>query len=1054
MADIDPKLLAGIKAAMGGTRSSDDGSGDSPAGGSTPPSGGSTPPSGGSAPSGSTPATTPHTEETPAPAYDPVDFFEKWVPLTDGLERFWRLLASEHEDDFSGAIIVEDHFHFDEFVSDIMEMLVKLGKLKSKNAFERVGIIPLAQKAMTTLINKPSSEATVISTEKLLIVEGVGQFPPPFFQVVPGAAQGWEPQHSRLFTNVLGRIIDKRYVILAGRADDIEGFIRSYPVLAPTFGENVVRLKGMDPSGILSAYRDNLDEELRVKLSTQFQAKFKDYVEFNGDVLTFRGAELADRLAKEANATRDLVLPKDRYSSTSLEGMLGQIVGLEKVKQAIRGLESYATFMKRAEGHGSKLPASNLHMVFEGNPGTGKTMVARLISTMLYKIGIIRTSKFVETSAKDLIAKYVGQTDKLVFDKIQEAMGGVLFVDEAYALMPQGTESVGYGAEALAELVKGMEDHKDDLVVILAGYEKEMQGLIDSNPGLSSRIGYTFHFDDYSVEELLAIFRLKATSAGLKIGDGVEDELARLFGYFSRFKSFGNGRFVGEVLQKALVNHAKNRAGQTANTDADYLTITVEDVPSRQDMFEAVDWEARSAEEMLEPLVGLDVIKEEVLALEKTVSYREVALKRGINLPDLNLNMVFRGNPGTGKTTVARIIGAILYNIGAVPNNHFEEIQAKDLINSHVGGIAKETNKVIERAMGGVLFLDEAYALMESGGGREALAVLVKAMEDHKGELVVMFAGYRKEMRAFIDENPGLASRIGYTFDFEDYETDDLLEIFRRKMASSGLTLGEGVLDGARDAFRYFHSVENFGNGRFVDRYIQELIAGHAGCYDPSDPGLVSANALPTIKRLCELSATDVLDCSDDEEEAALRRVSVHEAGHAVCRLAATGKTDIVLITVEHEGNGALGYVQHENKGMSLPTAKNLRDELVCLLGGMSAEEVYFGSFSAGNSSDLDKATAIACRYVATYGMSDAGLIQFANARFDMGNLANLPEQTLAAMTRVLDECHVEAKSRIEECRCAIDAITAALKEKSTMSGEELLEVWEANKPASLASSN
>ena len=1040
MADIDPKLLAGIAAAMGGkggSRAADDGSG----GGNKP----STPPTSGPV----TPTQQPPApgNEPAGPSYDPSAFFEKWAPRTEGLERVFHLLSSEHEDDFSGAIIVDDQYHLDEFISDITKMLAGLGKLKSERAVERVGIVPLAQKAVEKLLKAPSAEASAIPTDKLLVVEGVGQYPPLVFQVMPGALHGWEPQHSRMFTNVLGRIIDKRYVILAGSADEVEGFLHSYPVLAPTFGENIVRLKGMDPGSILNAYCENLDDELRLQVSDQFKAKFKDYVEFNGDILTFKGSELADRLAKEANATRGLVLPKDRYSSTSLEGMLSQIVGLDKVKQAIRGLEQYATFMKRAEGHGSKLPASNLHMVFQGNPGTGKTMVARLISTMLYKIGIIRTPKFVETSAKDLIAKYVGQTDKLVFDKLQEAMGGVLFIDEAYALMPQGEESVGYGAEALAELVKGMEDHKDDLVVILAGYEKEMQGLIDSNPGLASRIGYTFHFDDYSVDELLQIFRMKATGAGLLIGEGVEDELRRLFSYFSRFKSFGNGRFVGEVLQKSLVNHARNRAGQTANTADDYLTISLDDVPSQRDMFDAGEWEARPAEEMLEPLVGLKVVKEEVLALERTVSYRELALKRGIKVPDLNLNMVFRGNPGTGKTTVARIVGAILYNIGAVPTSHFEEIQAKDLINSHVGGIAKETGKVLERAMGGVLFLDEAYALMESSGGREALAVLVKAMEDHKGELVVMFAGYTREMRAFIDENPGLASRIGYTFDFEDYEADELLQIFERKMAAAGFQLGEGVSDGARDAFRYFHSVENFGNGRFVDRYIQELIATHASCFDANQPELIGTDALPTIKRLCELSATDVLDCTDEEEETALRRVSVHEAGHAVCRLSATGKTDIVLITVEHEGNGALGYVQHENKGMALPTAKNLRDEMVCLLGGMSAEEVFLGSFSAGNSSDLDKATSLACRYVATYGMSDAGLIQFANARFNMGELANLPSETLAAMTRVLDECHDEAKRLVEECRGAIEAIAAALKEKSTLTGEELLKIWEGSKP-------
>lgn len=192
-----------------------------------------------------------------------------------------------------------------------------------------------------------------------------------------------------------------------------------------------------------------------------------------------------------------------------------------------------------------------------------------------------------------------------------------------------------------------------------------------------------------------------------------------------------------------------------------------------------------------------------------------------------------------------------------------------------------------------------------------------------------------------------------------------------------------------------------------------------------------------------------MLDCTDDEEEAALKRVSVHEAGHAVCRLAATGKTDIVLITVEHEGNGALGYVQHEGKGMMLPTSKNLRDELVCLLGGMSAEEVYFGSFSAGNSSDLEKATYHAARYVGTYGMSDAGLVQFVSPKSRSIDMDSLPKETLPAMQRVLDECHDEAKRRVEECRPAIDAITAALKDKATLTGEELLAIWEANKPGS-----
>lgn len=756
------------------------------------------------------------------------------------------------------------------------------------------------------------------------------------------------------------------------------------------------------------------------------------------------GRDLADYLAKLANASGKLRLPVDRYNSLSLDDMLKQVVGLEQVKQTVRKLESYAVYLKRADGHGCKLPAANMHMVFQGNPGTGKTMMARLIANMLYKIGVIRTNHFVEVSSKDLIGKYVGHTDKQVHDKVVEALGGVLFIDEAYALMPQGEKSVGFGEEAIAELVKCMEDFKDDLIVILAGYEKEMQALIDSNPGLSSRVAYTFQFDDYTVDELIQIYHLGVDAANLKVEDEVDGVLRQLFEYFSRFKNFGNGRFVNEVLQRCVINHAVRVSETTANTSKDYFTIGEEDVPSRRDMFDVVDVSLASAADMLEPLVGLETIKESVIALEKTVEYRERALKAGVKVPDINLNMVFRGNPGTGKTTVARIIGTMLYNIGAVPKGHFEEVEARDMLGSATQDAAEVTKKAVERAMGGVLFVDEAYALLYDPRGREALAVLVKAMEDHKGEFSAMFAGYSNEMRAFINENPGLASRIGFTFDFEDYEADDLLEIFRCKMAAYGYTLGEGVEDGSRDVFRYFHSVKNFGNGRFVDRFIQELIAQHAGAYTDDTLGVIIKEDVPSINHMCKLSATEVTDYTDEEEKAALRRVAIHESGHAVCRLASTGKTDIVRITIEHEGNGALGYVQHERGHSMLPTSADYRNELVCLLGGMAAEDCYLGSFSGGNSSDLEQATGLVMRYVATYGVSETGLVQYVSpSSLKAYDPSRLPEEVRLSMRKVLDECLVEAKRRIEACRPAIDALVEELREKGTLTGDELVAVWD-----------
>ena len=195
----------------------------------------------------------------------------------------------------------------------------------------------------------------------------------------PSPPEGMPDALVNSFISALSRIVDDRYILLVGTTEEVEGLIRSHKVLAPTFGENIVFLKGMDASGVLKEFMSNLEDDLKPQITDEFRARFKDFVEFNGDILAFKGAELADYLSKEANASGHLILPKDRHTSSSLDDMLDEIVGLENVKETIRGLEQYATFMKRAKGHGSTPPSSNLHMLFQGNPGTGKTMVGRLI---------------------------------------------------------------------------------------------------------------------------------------------------------------------------------------------------------------------------------------------------------------------------------------------------------------------------------------------------------------------------------------------------------------------------------------------------------------------------------------------------------------------------------------------------------------------------------------------------------------------------------------------------------------------------------------------------
>ena len=1084
-------------------------------------------------------------------AQDISRFRQTWGARLVNSDHALNLILSRYENDFSGLLVVEDDSYLDEFLTDLERILVRMDKI-DKDGMRRQHISALLMSVNAADATFHGTQDENLAPRQLYVCDRLSDF----FQRDPQADFA-----ARYLIERFGHIVDHRYLILVGTRGELTKFIGLSPTLELLLGEHRLELPGMSAEDIYPIYLERLDEGLRTAVDESFRERFVRYVEFNSDALPFRGAELAEYLAKTANASGTLALPRSRYQSSSLDEMLDSIVGLDAVKKTVRELEAYAIFSKRMQGRGRAMPTASMHMAFVGNPGTGKTTVARIIATMLYKIGIIPQNKCLEVTSKDLIAKYVGHTDKQVFDVVQKARGGVLFIDEAYALAPDPHSAGGFAREALAELVKCMEDYRDDLVVILAGYEREMKDFIDTNPGLASRIGYTFRFEDFTTEQLVEIFMRELKRSGLSAKDDIAPDLAGLFDYFRGFKNFGNGRFVREVLQRALINHANRTAASLGAAQDDDIAIERADIPSRRAMLDTLDMRENTAVEMLEPLVGLADVKQKIYEMERVVTFREQARRAGLSLPDMNLHMVLTGNPGTGKTTVARIIGRVLFNIGAVPTDRFIEVEAKDLTSHFVGGTADETTKHIEAALGGILFIDEAYALLDNSSGLEALATLVKAMEDHKGELVVMFAGYEREMRRFLDANPGLASRIGYTFRFEDYKPEELLEVFDRKMAKAGFTVSEEARAKAGDLMRYFNHVDNFGNGRFVDRVIQEVItlranareenliasakaaqlekdtagdakanednafnraimlaggaASTAGAALPrngsSDAGnhsvngtaenqeagapaadvgnvineptgagasrttaasggsivsmlatpqikvetksassggeidllrIITADHVPTIEAMCKLTAADILEPSDLNDADALRRVACHEVGHALVSLATRGRCDIVTITIEQEGTGTLGYVQHERRATALPTPQDIENEVAVLMGGMAAERMVFGAFSAGNSSDLKQATRQARAYAATYGMSDAGFVQFPYAGTTACKTEDLPPAVLDAMNALLDEGLASASAILEEHRAVFDTMVEKLLGAGTLKGADMEALW------------
>lgn len=229
----------------------------------------------------------------------------------------------------------------------------------------------------------------------------------------------------------------------------------------------------------------------------------------------------------------------------------------------------------------------------------------------------------------------------------------------------------------------------------------------------------------------------------------------------------------------------------------------------------------------LNELVGLTDVKKVLHDLVNLISLKD---KSNLNIANVNLHMLFLGNPGTGKTTVARLLSDILYNLGYIKENKLLEVSSKDLVAEYVGQTAIKTYGIIERALGGILFIDEAYALSSKNNSYndEAIATLIKAMEDNRDNLVVILAGYNKEMNDFINSNSGIASRIGYTLNFKDYTEDELLEIFKGMVKKAGFMITDEALAKAKDIIHDNKDVKNFGNARFVRNMFEKTVTMHA----------------------------------------------------------------------------------------------------------------------------------------------------------------------------------------------------------------------------------
>lgn len=373
---------------------------------------------------------------------------------------------------------------------------------------------------------------------------------------------------------------------------------------------------------------------------------------------------------------------------TNAKEQLDQLIGLKSVKKEIDKMLRMVEFNRQRVSKGLEPQEQSFHSVFLGNPGTGKTTVARLIGEVLFESGAFQSDEFklIEASEPDFISQNVGGTAQQTLELLEQANGGVLFIDEAYTLNKKEC-NVDFGIEAINTILKYMEDHRGEIMIIFAGYTKEVE----------------------------------------------------------------------QFISLAELNQKREEQGQIND--------------------------------------------------------------------DFTLHSLFLGNPGTGKTTVARIVGEILYEKGVIAARKFIEVSRSDLVAGYIGQTAIKTREVLESALGGVLFIDEAYSLSQGYSndfGIEAIDEILKFMEDHRRDIVIIFSGYTEEMSEFLDMNSGLTSRIPHTFNFADYTPDEIVQIGLLGLHNAGYQVDEDYYRAV--VTNNYSQTDDHSNGRWVRNLNEQII--------------------------------------------------------------------------------------------------------------------------------------------------------------------------------------------------------------------------------------
>jgi AAA+ superfamily predicted ATPase len=469
-----------------------------------------------------------------------------------------------------------------------------------------------------------------------------------------------------------------------------------------------------------------------------------------------------------------------------------------------------------------------MNRLFLGNPGTGKTTCASIYGRVLKCLNFLSIGDVVKKTAGDFIGQYVGQSQTKTVDILTMAKGKVLVIDEAYNL-----DDNLFGKQVLDVLVEKVQGNEsDDIAVILIGYEQQMLEMLRTqNPGLARRFpkAYAFYFDDYSEQELLDIFLAACAKKNVHCPLKVSELVIRQLSLQKSQSNFGNAGAVELILKNAIAN------ASARPLDGDTITLVAEDVENDVMKRARLESEKQSggnsapdgSQKKDDPLSVLDTlyrvshIKDKLRQIQTSI---QVAQDEGSDIPKIG-HFVFRGSPGTGKTTVARTMAKIFHRMGILASDKLVETSGLNLTGEYLGHTKKRVEDQLGQARGGVLFIDEAYELGKGHFGEEAMTSLVAAMTNPMyAGMVIIVAGYPRDLDEMLDRNAGLKSRFTRFVDFYDWTTDDCVEFIGATSNREGYQMSLEAIESVRDTCDTLRGLPMFGNGRDVMQLWSEML--------------------------------------------------------------------------------------------------------------------------------------------------------------------------------------------------------------------------------------